>query len=254
MTVWDILDITIVGYLIYRIYKLLKGSIAFNIFIGLVMLYVVWWLVSVLKMDLLSLILTQFVEVGVIILIIIFQPEVRRFLLILGNTTLRQRSNFFGQLIEQNLENSDTRNQSIQEIKSALLRMGREKIGALIVFSKNIDLENLSHSGVQVNANITAPLLQSIFSKDSPLHDGAVIIGNQKILAASCILPVSESQSLPKSVGLRHRAAVGITERSNVATFIVSEQTGSIGFASEGVLQRRISEAKLTELLNLHYS
>lgn len=254
ITIWDILDILIVGYLVYRVFRLLRGSVAFNIFIGVVMLYVVFWLVGMLKMDLLSEILKQFVNVGVIIIIIIFQPEVRRFLLLLGNTTLRQRSNFFGKWFEETFEDhSEQKVANIQEIKSALLRMSRKKIGALIVFSKNLDLENISHSYVPLNAQISQPLLESIFGKESPLHDGAVVIGKDKIQAASCILPVSESPSLPKSAGLRHRAAVGITERTNVATFIVSEETGSIGFAFEGNLHRRLSEQKLTELLEIHY-
>ncbi|MCR9288109.1 MAG: diadenylate cyclase CdaA [Bacteroidetes bacterium] len=252
--VWDILDILIVGYLMYRIYILLKGSIAFNIFVGVVLLYMVYWLVSVLDMDLLTVILDQFVKVGVIILVIIFQPEVRRFLLILGNTTLRQRSNFFGTWLDKNFENSEKRLTKIQEIKSALLRMSKEKTGALIVLSHNIDLESLSHSGVPINADLSQQLLQIIFHKESPLHDGAVVIDKGKILAASCVLPVTESPSLPKNAGLRHRAAVGITERSNVATFIVSEETGSIGFAFDGKLQRRLSEPKLLELLEKHYT
>lgn len=226
---------------------------AFNIFIGVVLLYVVWWLVSVLDMDLLTVILDQFVKVGVIVIVIIFQPEIRRFLLILGNTTLRQRSNFFGNWIDKNFENSDKRQAKIQEIKSALLRLSREKTGALIVLSHNVDWESLGHSGIPVNAELSQQLLQSIFNKESPLHDGAVIIEKDKILVASCVLPVSESPSLPKSAGLRHRAGVGITERSNVASFIVSEENGSIGFAFEGKLQRRISEQQLLKLLNKHY-
>ena len=252
--IWDILDILIVGYLIYRLYRLLKGSIAFNIFVGVVLLYVIFWLVGVLKMDLLSEILKQFVNVGVIVIIIIFQPEVRRFLLLLGKTTLSQRSNFFGNWLDRNFEDIEKKQSSIQEIKSALLRLSKEKLGALVVLSKNIDLDNISHSGIPVNAELSQQLIQSIFQKESPLHDGAVVIDNHKILAASCVLPVSESPSLPKSAGLRHRAAVGITERSNVATFIVSEETGSIGFAYEGHLQRRLSEQKLLELLNEHYT
>jgi uncharacterized protein (TIGR00159 family) len=249
----DILDILIVGYLMYRIFRLLKGSIAFNIFIGVVSLYVIYWLVNALDMALLAVILDQFVKVGVIILVIIFQPEVRRFLLLLGNTTLRQRSNFFGNWIDKNFENSDKRQTKIQEIKSALLRMSKEKTGALIVLSHNIDLESLGHSGVPINADLSQQLLQSIFHKESPLHDGAVIIDKEKILAASCVLPVSESPSLPKNAGLRHRAAVGITERSNVASFIVSEENGSISFSFDGKLQRRISEQTLLELLEKHY-
>ena len=233
--IWDILDIIIVGYLIYQIFKLLRGSMAFNIFIGVVILYLIWWLVGMLNMDMLSLLLDQFVSVGVIILIIIFQPEVRRFLLIVGNTTLRQRSNFLQRLMDRNLDiDPSDRLAGIKELKAALLRMSRKKWGALIVLSKNLNMDGISNTGVRMDATISQPLVESIFNKESPLHDGAVIISNNKIHSASCILPVSDNPDLPKSAGLRHRAAVGITERMNVATFVVSEETGAIGFSSDG--------------------
>lgn len=251
--IWDVLDVAIFGYLIYRVYKLLRGSIAFNIFIGVVMLYVVFWLVGALKMDLLSLLLEQFVSVGVIVLIIIFQPEVRRFLLLLGNTTLRQRSNFLSRLWVRNFESSNARQREIIYIVNAVLKMGRERTGALIVLSKNFDLEDIRSSGTKIEANISELLLLSIFQKESPLHDGAMVIGNGKILAAGCILPVSDSTNLPSSAGLRHRAAVGITERANVAAIIVSEESGTVSFALEGKLQRRITEDKLKKILKEHY-
>lgn len=251
--IWDAIDILIVGYLIYQIYRLLRGNIAFNIFIGVLTLYVVWWLVSQLEMDLLSAVLDQFVKVGVIIIIIIFQPEVRRFLLFLGNSTLRQRSNFLGRIIDRNMENGDLRVQQIQSIKAALIRMGNQKVGALIVMAKNASLEGLIHAGVTLDASISEPIIESIFNRESPLHDGAVIISNGKIQTASSILPVSENPNLPKSVGLRHRAAVGITERVNVAAFVVSEENGKISFAFEGKLTRRLNEQQISDLLNEHF-
>lgn len=252
--IWDILDILIVGYLIYQIYKLLRGSIAFNIFIGVVTLYLIWWLVGMLKMDLLSLLLNQFVSVGVIILIIIFQPEVRRFLLLLGNTTLRQRSNFLRRLLDRNLDPPTTNKQEqINDLKAAMVRMSRKKWGALIVLAGKLNLEGISQTGVKLEAAISQPLIESIFNKEGPLHDGAVLVSHNKILAASCILPVSDNAHLPKSAGLRHRAAVGITERMSVAAFIVSEETGSIGFAYDGKLKRNLTEQELIELLNKHF-
>lgn len=251
--IWDILDILIVGYLMYQIYRLLRGNIAFNIFIGVLTLYVIWWLVRQLKMDLLSAVLQQFANVGVIIIIIIFQPEVRRFLLFLGNTTLRQRSNFLGRIIDKNFEAQSPKTRQIQSIKAALLRMSRKKTGALIVFAKNLSLDGLISAGVKMDAQISEPLIESIFNKESPLHDGAMIIGNGKIQAASCILPVSESSQIPKSVGLRHRAAVGITERASVGAFIVSEQNGLISFAADGKLKRKVAEADINKLLEKHF-
>ncbi|MEM1323220.1 MAG: diadenylate cyclase CdaA [Bacteroidota bacterium] len=252
--IWDILDILIVGFLMYQIYKLLRGSIAFNIFIGVILIFVVWWLVGVLKMDLLSSLLSQFVSVGVIMLLIIFQPEVRRFLLLLGNSTLRQRSNFLSSLLDRNIEVKEGKQQHIQEIKKAMLRMSRQKTGALIVLSRNTNVEVFSNSGVLIGAQISQPLIESIFNKDSPLHDGAMIISGGKIRAASCVLPISASQGLPKSAGLRHRAAVGVSESSEVAAFIVSEENGKISMAFEGKLHGNLDETKLTERLMEHYA
>lgn len=251
--IWDILDIFIVGYLMYQLYKLLKGSIAFNILIGLLTMYVIWWLVGELDMDLLKAVLGQFVNVGFIILIIIFQPEVRRFLLFLGNTTLRQRSNVLSRILDRNLEQSQQKQDQIRAIKAALLRLSRKKTGALIIFSKNLSLEGLINSGITLDAQISEPLIESIFNKESPLHDGAVIVKDGKIERASCVLPVSESTDVPKSVGLRHRAAIGISERARVAAFIVSEENGYISFAYGGKLYRRLEEKALEDLLVEHF-
>ncbi|MDX1666511.1 MAG: diadenylate cyclase CdaA [Saprospiraceae bacterium] len=249
--IWDVLDILIVGYLMYQIYKLLRGNIAFNIFIGVLTLYVVWWLVNQLEMDLLSAVLDQFVSVGVIIIIIIFQPEVRRFLLFLGNTTLRQRSNFLGRIIDRNFERTEKSEgeRHLVALKAAIMRMSRNKTGALIVLAESTNLEGIVSSGVTIDASISESLIESIFNKYSPLHDGGVIIGNGRIRKASCILPVSENPNLPKSAGLRHRAAVGVTERADVAAFVVSEENGAISFAYDGKLERRLDEERLEVLL-----
>ncbi len=251
---WDLLDILIVGYLMYQIYKLLRGNIAFNIFIGVLTLYVVWWLVNELEMELLSAVLDQFVSVGVIVIVIIFQQEVRRFLLFLGNTTVRQRFNFLGRLFDRSFEAPAPEDRQINALKAALLRMSRRKIGALIVLAKNLDLNGLTSPGVMLDGNISEPLIESIFNKSSPLHDGAVIIADGKVRAASCVLPVSENPNLPKSAGLRHRAAVGITERADVAAFVVSEETGKVSIAYEGKLRMGIGEEDIGELLRLHFN
>lgn len=248
----DILDILIVGYLMYLIYKLLRGSIAFNIFIGVTLLYVVWRLVELLQMDLLSLFLGQFVSVGVILLIIIFQPEVRRFLLLLGNTTLRQRFNFLDRIFDRDTTAKIKNLSEIQAIKRAMLRMAATKTGALIVFAKDENLELFANSGTRLDAKISQPLLESIFQKESPLHDGAVVISDNKIQSASVVLPVSANPDLPKSVGLRHRSAVGVTENSSVVSFIVSEENGKISFAHEGKLQRGLTQTELADLLKKH--
>ncbi|MCB9284041.1 MAG: TIGR00159 family protein [Lewinellaceae bacterium] len=253
--IWDILDILIVGYLIYQVYKLLRGSIAFNIFVGALMLFIIWWLVGALKMDLLSLLLNQFVSVGVIIILIVFQPEVRRFLLLLGNTTLRQRSKFLRRILDRNLrQDSAKKEYFINEILTAMEKMGNQRWGALIVLAPNPEMmEAINNTGVALEANITQQLIESIFNKEGPLHDGAVTIAGNKIQAASCILPLSDNQLIPQSAGLRHRAAVGLTERMDVATFIVSEETGQMSFAYEGKLRQNLSVQEIKTLLLRHF-
>ncbi len=252
ITLLDALDVLIVGYLIYQIYKLLKGTIAFNIFIGVLTMYVLWWLVGRLGMDLLFAVLDQFVSVGIILIIVIFQPEIRRYLLFLGNTTLRQRSNFLGRILDRNLEQSEDRAQQISAIKSTLSYLSKRKVGALIVLNSNTSLEGIVNSGIQLDARLSGQMLISIFQKNSPLHDGAVILANGRIQQASAILPVSENNRLPTRIGLRHRAAVGITERAEVSTFVVSEETGGISFAQDGRLIMRLNEEQVGDLLEQH--
>ncbi len=249
ISVWDVLDVVIVAYLLFHLYKLLRGSIAFNIFFGVLLMYVAWWLVTQLQMKLLSAILTQIVNVGVIVLIIIFQPEVRRFLLFLGNSTLRQLSRFWDRLF--NLGNTAPAHdqEQVDALLTALLRMARSRTGALLVLGRNLNLDGLVTGGVLLDAHISSALLEGIFQKESPLHDGAVVIQEGKIHLAGCVLPVSESTNLPRSAGLRHRAAVGLTERSSVATFVVSEESGAISMAFQGKLEYKLTEARLRELL-----
>lgn len=248
VTVWDFFDIVIVSYLLYQLNKLVRGSAASNIFIGVIVLYVLYFLVGQLGMAMLRAILAQFVSIGVIVIIIIFQPEIRRFLVVLGNTTLRRRAQlltrFFGfgesrkMLGEQALLH-------LAEIKSAILEMSRRKTGALIVISDNIAFEPINTMGTRMNAEVSDALLRTIFDRHTPLHDGAVLVENGRIIAAGCVLPVTERTDLPQNVGLRHRAAIGFTERSRASAFVVSEETGRISVAKAGKLMRKLSESAL---------
>ena len=242
----------IVAYLLYRLYKLLEGSIAVNIVVGIGTLYLVSYIVGLLNLEMLDRILQQFLNLGVIILIIIFQPEVRRFLLLLGNSTIRNRSNFFNRLINPDGEASSGSDVCAEHIWSAMLQMSQEKTGALIVLTGATSLEGIQSSGTVINGRVSRTLLETIFNKHTPLHDGAVLIGSSLILEAGCVLPVSDSQRLPRNAGLRHRAAVGVTERANVAAFVVSEESGLMSMAYEGKLTRGLSEEKLLQLLNEH--
>jgi diadenylate cyclase len=245
----DAVDIIVVGYLMYQMYRLLRGSVAFNIFIGVLLLYVVWWLVGTLKMDLLTMILGQFVSVGVIIVAIVFQPELRRFLLLLGNQTLKGRLSFLNPTAEKRADNAD----DVEELHQTIWHLGQSKTGALIILANAMNLEKYVETGVVLDAKINRPLLISIFNKESPLHDGSVIIGNQRVIAASCVLPLSENANLPPEAGLRHRAAVGITEVENVVAFVVSEESGRIAMANQGKLSMDVTEEILQVLLEEHY-
>ncbi|MEM7572948.1 MAG: diadenylate cyclase CdaA [Bacteroidota bacterium] len=248
VSLWDVLDVLIVGFLAYQLYRLLRGSIALNIFVGLALLFLTSLVVDLLGMVMLSRILNTFMSLGFIMLIIIFQPEVRRFLLLLGNSTLQQRNSVWNRLLGKEVTEGQISPQ-LSEVKRALLYMSRQKIGALVVCTQTAELDTVVNGGIALNAEISFSLLLSIFQRESPLHDGAVIIANRRIDRASAILPVSESTALPRSVGLRHRAAVGLSEQVDVACFIVSEETGKISFAHLGRLERKLSEERLTKLL-----
>jgi len=253
LRIWDILDVLIVAYLFYIIYQLLKGNIAFNIFIGVIAIFGIWKLTSMLNMKLTSSFFEQFASVGIIMLLIVFQPEIRRFLLVLGNTTLRQRYHFFDRWFSKNdNDNSSKRQLNIRSIKTAILNLRKEKTGALIVISNNLPLDTIGNTGVAIGADISHQLIESIFNKTSPLHDGAIIIADGKIKAASCILPLSGNNDLPKNSGLRHRAALGATEQNDAAVFIISEENGMISFSFNGQLKQDISENEISELLIEH--
>ena len=245
----DAIDVLIVGYLMFLIYRLLRGTVAFNIFVGVVSLYAIWWLVRALKMELLSQILGQFVSVGVIVIAIVFQPELRRFLLLLGNQTLKGRIPF----LKSFTHNIDDNTLEIKELHQAISGLSRNHTGALIVIANNSTMLNISASGVVIDSKISKALILSIFNKESPLHDGAIVVSGHKILVAGSVLPLSESPNLPRETGLRHRAAVGVSETANVTAFIVSEENGKIAMAHQGHLTLDIDAVLLQNLLEIHY-
>jgi len=246
---FDILDIILVGLLIYQLYRLLKGSLAFSIFIGLVLIYLIYYLVRLLNMELLSGILGQFIGVGVIALIIVFQPEIRRFLLLVGRTSQLRRSRIWNQLVGTDLPSREEREQLVQQIVGALVNFTMTNTGAILVFSDTSKLQFFANTGVKVDAEISGKLLESIFEKNSPLHDGAVIIADDKLYAAGCVLPVSENPYLPARIGMRHKAGVGITEHSDAIAIIVSEETGEISYAKNGQLEHHVSINEITNTL-----
>jgi diadenylate cyclase len=247
--IWDILDILIVAWLLYQIYRLLRGNVAFNIFVGLLLIYIIWGIVNQLEMDLLAAVLGQFVSVGMIIIVIVFQQEIRRFLFYLGNNALRRRLHFLDKWLDRNLEVPEGREIYLRALKTALLRLSRQKIGALVVLTRDIILDEVVSTGSELDAAISEPLVESIFQKTSPLHDGALLVRRGRLIAAGCILPISENNTLPKFAGLRHRAALGITEKFGVAAFVVSEESGNLAFAHSGKLFTELQEEEVEALL-----
>ena len=245
----DIIDILCVAFIIYYIYNLIKGTIAVNIFIGFILIYVLYYVVEALKMRLLSTILGSFVSVGFIALIIVFQQEMRRFLLTIGkNISLRNRTWLTYLFKKEDLAIDNMA--KIKPIVDACKTMKKNRTGALIVFVRYFDQDAFANSGEMMNAKISKRLLESIFQKHSPLHDGAVVISENMIKCASCILPLTENDKLPPQFGLRHRAGIGVTESSEATALIESEETGERSYAQEGKGKMNISFTDLERLLN----
>lgn len=229
----DIIDILLVAFLMYQIYMLIKGTIATYIFVTIITFYVVWLLVKD-NMLLLGGILGQVIGVGAIAIIVVFQQELRRFLIMFSARYLPKA----GISIDNLFSNMGTGLPVINKnaIVKACMNMSKDHVGALIVIQRNSDLDNYVFTGDAIDAKTTSRLLESIFNKSGPLHDGAVIIHQDKIRAASCILPVSDNFELPEHFGLRHRAGVGLTEQTDALVIIISEETGDISLAESGVL------------------
>ncbi len=242
----DIVDILLTGTLIFTVYKMLRGTTAINIFLGIVSLFLMWQLFSVLEMELLTEILGAFISVGLVALIIIFQPEIRQFLFELGTpTSIKKYGKKFNILRPFFITKVSI---NIDAIIDAIRRMGKIRQGALIVITRKNELKELVATGEAMDAIVSTSLIESIFFKNSPLHDGAIVITNNRVVAAKCILPVSR-QTLADSAGLRHRAAVGITEKSDCVAITVSEETGMFSLTTHGKIKYRISLSELHEAL-----
>lgn len=247
----DLIDIALVSILLYQVYKLIKGSIAMNIFVGILALYLVYLIVRAAQMELLATILGQFMGVGVLAMIVLFQPEIRKFLLVIGRGT-EFRENFFKTIA--NWKNQYQDDFDISQIIEAAKTLKASKTGALVVFSRDTELKFYAETGDALDAQLTKRLLLSIFNKNSPLHDGAVIIYKGRIKAARCVLPVSENDNLPPNFGLRHRAAVGMSENTDTLIMAISEETGRLILARNGKYLRGLKikhvEIKILEYLH----
>ena len=243
----DAIDIILVAMLLYYVWRLMKSSGSLNIFYGILVFIVTWIVVSqVLEMKLLGSIFDKLVSVGVLALIILFQEEIRRFFLTLGS---QRRLNAIARFFIKKMPSENDEDQQIMRIVLACDNMSKNMTGALIIIEQEMSLMDIIKSGETIDANISTELIKNIFFKNSPLHDGAMIVSRNRIMAAGCILPVSHNLNIPKELGLRHRAALGITSQSDAIAVIVSEETGSISVAQGGVLHLKMAINELESYL-----
>lgn len=246
----DILDILFVSILMYQVYKLMRGTVAVRVFIGFLSLWLMFLVVKAAGMELLTAILGGFMGVGFLAAIILFQQEIRKFLLLIGKTTSVNRSNFLKMLFRRRDAEIGF---FITPVIEAVKHLAATNTGALIVFSKGSGLKFYAESGDIMDALISKRLVLSVFNKESPLHDGAMIIHAGKIKAARCILPVSENDDLPAQYGLRHRAALGMSEVTDTLILIVSEETGQLSLSRNGKLFPNLSPLEIRQKINHYY-
>ena len=240
----DVLDVLMVGLLIYWLIRVVRGTSAVNIFLGVLLLYVIWIASRALGMKLLSFILGQVLGVGVVALIVIFQPEIRRFLLRISSSTTAAQKGFFNKLFRHS-KTGGMQSRELEELTAACRKMAETRTGALIVLRHGSALADIIDTGDEIDARINRRLIENIFFKNSPLHDGAMIASEDRILAARCTLPITQRQDIPAHYGMRHRAAIGISEVCDASVIVVSEETGDISFVSGGQIKTMES---ITEL------
>ncbi|MFI3295565.1 MAG: diadenylate cyclase CdaA [Rikenellaceae bacterium] len=234
----DFIDIALVALLLAQIYRVIRGTAALTIFLGVSILYTVYILVNLFNMELLSQILGQIIGVGAIALVIVFQQEVRRYLLLLGSRTANTNNKFLRRIIRSHGAKTTLDNLFLAELTAALQSMSQSYTGALIVIERSSDLRAYAESGDRVDAELSARLIEAIFFKNSPMHDGAMIIKHSRIQAARCILPTSDNPEISAQLGLRHRAAIGLSEQSDAIVIVVSEERGTISLVESGKITK----------------
>ncbi len=254
ITFIDVLDVIMVGLLIYWIIKLVRGTAAVSIFSSILVIYIIWIVSRALGMKLLSFILGQVLGVGVIALIVIFQPEIRRFLLHFSSRygSVAQKG-LFRRIFKRSTSAGMGVNE-LEELTAACRKMSETKTGALIVIRHKSSLDEFIETGDEIMARINRRLIENIFFKNTPLHDGAMIISEDRVIAARCTLPMSESQDIPARYGMRHRAAVGISEQTDASVVVVSEETGEITFVSGGIMKTLGSITELRRAIEDSYN
>ena len=249
----DLADISFVSAILYHVYRLMKGTLAIRIFVGFLFLYFIYLLVKAARMELLTILLGQFAGVGVLALIVLFQQEIRRFLFLVGKTTFIGSQHRLIRNLLMLFNRQDNEIQlNISEILDAAETMSNERTGCLMAIFKETPPEALNEHGDHLDARLSKHLLLAIFNKNGPMHDGAVIIYENKILAARCILPISEQMDLPSHFGTRHRAALGLSEQSSALVIVVSEETGEISIVEGGIILPNTSTQELHKQLQAY--
>lgn len=248
ITIFDVIDISLVAFLLYQLYRLIKGTPALSIFVAVFLIYLFWLLVKMFNLELISTLLGQIIGVGVIALIIVFQQEIRKFLIFMGNRYIINNSLPFTRKIFPAREKR-TGHLNIEEIVRAVESLSGSKTGALIVISRSGLPDYFSEGGERLDSKISSALLVTIFTKNSPLHDGAVLIENGRIIAARCPLPITEQLNIANGFGMRHRAALGMSEQTDAMVIVVSEETGNISFATDGKIISNIKSNDLRKIL-----
>ena len=245
----DILDILLLGLIIFFLFRWIRGSSAMSIFVAIVSLYIIRVIVSAFNMRLMTAIMDMVLDVGVLALIVIFQPEIRKFLIRLGNRYMNsaQGRAILNRITGKGNTRSLRSSEAVNDLTEACRRMAEEKTGALIVIAHKNPLEDVISTGDKIDATIHRRLIMNLFFKNSPLHDGALVIAGNRIVAVRCTLPITENKNLPAYDGMRHKAAVGITEESDADAVVVSEETGRISFVKAGKVTpiQNINELKL---------
>lgn len=249
----DVIDILLVGLLVFYVYKLIRGTAAISIFLGIIILYIVWAVVKALNMSLLSEIMGQVLGVGVIAIIVLFQQEIRKFLLSLGSTYIinNEKLKIFSKLFGN--RGAGMQLQALDEITEACRKMSETKTGALIVLARTSSMDFVVETGDVIDARISRRLIENLFFKNSPLHDGAMVIASDRIVAARCTLPISKNPNIPANYGMRHRAATGLSEETDACVVVVSEETGNISFVMDGHIKTMGSISELRIAIESSY-
>ncbi|MDR9400622.1 MAG: diadenylate cyclase CdaA [Psychroflexus sp.] len=230
--IFSIIDIVLVAALLYYVYKLVRETVAIKILVGILIILIIWKITQVLQMEMLSSILGRFFQVGMFGLIVVFQQEIRKFLLMIGSTNIANRNSLFRQF--QFFKQDQASLDHIEVLVKSCKKLSKTNTGGLIVIKRSTNLDFVTNSGDNMDVQINQPIIQSIFYKNSPLHDGAIVIDFDRIIATRVILPVSNSRKIPLRFGLRHRAALGITEKTDALALVISEENGQISYLKDG--------------------